>query len=271
MVVFPNCKLNIGLYITEKRSDGYHNLETVFVPLPLTDCLEIIPSNDFQFQSSGLPIAGTNNNNLCVKAYQLLKQYHPQMGSLHMHLHKIIPMGAGLGGGSADGAFALMAMNKQFNLQLTDNELKAYALQLGSDCPFFIENKPCFANGRGENLTPINLLLKGYSCWVINPQIHVSTAWAFAQIQPQKAEVNLVEAIQQPMNEWKKYITNQFQEPVAKSYPAIAEIVATLYQQGAVYAAMTGSGSTVYGIFESSVEPSFSFPANYWVKQLTFN
>jgi len=190
MVVFPNCKINLGLRIIRKRNDGYHDLETVFYPIPLTDALEVIrvsgADTDIAFQSSGLPISGDSTNNLCVKAYQLLKKDFPQLGSVQMHLHKVIPMGAGLGGGSSDGAFALQLINDLFHLQLSKEQLIGYALQLGSDCPFFILNQPCFASGRGEKMEPVALDLSGYHFAIVNPGIHVNTGWAFSQLQLDK-------------------------------------------------------------------------------------
>ncbi len=268
MIVFPNCKLNLGLHITGKRVDGYHNIETVFIPLNLKDALEIIAIANVkgfvEFTSTGLTIDGDSSNNLCVKAYHLLQKHFADLPAIHMHLHKAIPMGAGLGGGSADGAFALQLLNQQFNLQLSNSELIQFALELGSDCPFFILNKACFATGRGEVMTPVELDLTPYKFVVVNPGIHVSTAWAFAQIKPAPPKYAIQEIIHQPIQTWKELLTNDFEEPVAKAHPAIAAIKEQLYQQGALYAAMSGSGSTVFGIFEKTTTPNCSFPENYW-------
>lgn len=269
MVTFPNCKINIGLHITGKRRDGYHNLETVFYPLPLYDCLEIItlPNTETELllTMSGLTVQGTSADNICLKAWHLLKTHYPSLPTVAMHLHKAIPMGAGLGGGSADGAFMLRMLNEKYNLQLSGEQLIHYALELGSDCPFFIVNKPCFASGRGEILQPVHLNLSACYFVIINPGIHVNTGWAFKQLQIQQPAYTLLKAIQQPVGTWKETIVNDFEEIVAAQYPAIAQIKEVLYKQGAVYASMTGSGSTVFGLF--TAKPSLSvFPDEYLVK-----
>lgn len=272
MVVFPNCKINLGLRIIRKRNDGYHDLETVFYPIPLTDALEVIrvsgADTDIAFQSSGLPISGDSTNNLCVKAYQLLKKDFPQLGPVQMHLHKVIPMGAGLGGGSSDGAFALQLINDLFHLQLSKEQLIGYALQLGSDCPFFILNQPCFASGRGEKMEPVALDLSGYHFAIVNPGIHVNTGWAFSQLQldkPKQLELpDLRTIIQQPVPGWKETLINDFEAPVCKAHPEIAAIKEQLYDAGAVYASMTGSGSTVFGLFTEKKE--LNFPEHYFWK-----
>lgn len=303
MLSFPNCKINLGLQILNKREDGYHNLATVFYPLPLKDALEVVRKDDgktlsgvegsagviersreydINFSNTGLHIAGDTTNNLCVKAYNLLKKDFPSLPSVLMHLHKAIPMGAGLGGGSADGAFALKLLNEKFKLGLSDEQLIAYALQLGSDCPFFILNKPCFATGRGELLEPVELDLSAYKFAVINPGIHVNTGWAFAQLnlsgrsgdsnkqsdssqRPDREEhPDLKQIIQQPISTWKHQLINDFEEPVCTAHPEIAAIKQQLYDAGALYASMTGSGSTVFGIFEE--EPELNFDEKYLMK-----
>ena len=208
------------------------------------------------FTMTGLPVSGAAADNLCVKAYQLLKKDFAQLPPIHMHLHKVIPMGAGLGGGSADAAFALRLLNQQFHLQLSDKQLMVYALQLGSDCPFFITNKPCFATGRGEKMEEIALNLKGFSIMIINPGIHINTGWAFGQIQPQLPTYPLQSLIQQPIETWKDCMVNDFEQPVTLAHPIIGTIKNKLYQAGAVYASMSGSGSTVYGIFKSGNTPT---------------
>jgi 4-diphosphocytidyl-2-C-methyl-D-erythritol kinase len=287
MVAFPNCKINLGLNIIRKRCDGYHDLETVFYPVPLTDALEIVKDDvssfkikdksstkpltvdrrplTVDFTSTGLPINGAENDNLCVKAYQLLKQDFPDLPAVKMHLHKVIPMGAGLGGGSADGAFALQLLNNKFQLQLTLEQLISYALKLGSDCPFFIINQPCFATKRGENMQPIHLDLSAYQLVLVNPQIHIGTGWAFNNITPQVPETSIQTVIQQPIETWKEALVNDFQAPAIQQYPAIGVAIHQLYQQGAVYSAMTGSGSTVFGLFTKDTKPQFAFPKNYFV------
>ena len=268
MVVFPNCKINIGLYITGKRPDGYHDLATVFFPLPLKEVLEIIatdkPGGVVEFTSTGLPVSGEADDNLCVKAYHLLRKDFPAIPSILMHLHKAIPMGAGLGGGSADAAFTLQLINDKFNLGLDEQALQEYALQLGSDCPFFIQNKPCFATGRGELLQPIDLDLSAYHFLLVNPGIHVSTAEAFSKISVSQKGDELKKHITQPVETWQQHISNDFEGPVVELYPEIAAIKQQLYDAGAVYASMSGSGSSVYGIFKAETRPQLNFPAHYF-------
>ena len=273
MIVFPNCKLNLGLNILQKRSDGYHDLETIFYPLQLTDSLEIIESRlpgkpASPFTSSGLPIAGNPSNNLCVKAYRLLKKDYPEIPGVQIHLHKVIPAGAGLGGGSADGAFALKMMNELFELGLSTGDLIKYALQLGSDCPFFIINKPCFATGRGEILKEIELNLSAYKFVVVNPGIHIDTGRAFLEMTPAHPEHSVQEIIKIPIERWKDYLKNDFEKPVFLKHREIVEIKDNLYNMGAIYASMSGSGSTVFGIFAKEQKLQFSFPAGYFVKEL---
>ena len=276
MVVFPNCKINLGLNITGKRQDGYHNLETVFFPLHLADILEIIhtentdaetgTSSTLPFSTSGTPVTTHPNDNLCLKAYQVLKDDFPdKISSGSVHLHKAIPTGAGLGGGSSDGAFTLKLLNQLFKLNLTTDRLINYALALGSDCPFFIINKPCMATGRGEILQEIKLDLSSYKIIIVNPGIHISTAWAFSKIIPAIPSKSVKEIIQQPITTWKTELKNDFENAVFDANPEIARIKDLLYDNGAVYAAMSGSGSTVFGIFNQSQPLSFDFPKHYFV------
>jgi 4-diphosphocytidyl-2-C-methyl-D-erythritol kinase len=251
MISFPNCKINLGLRILRKRNDGYHDLETVFYPLPHYDIIELIHgSDDLVFSGSGLRVEGEPANNLCYQAIQLLKQDFPELPAMRMHLHKNIPMGAGLGGGSADGAFTLQLINQKFRLGLTREQLLNYALQLGSDCPFFIINKPCVAYGRGEQLEEIAVDLSDYGILLVHPGVHVNTAEAFSGITPAVPVKSVKEIIQQPINTWKKELVNDFETTVFSKYPEIKSIKETLYSKGAVYASMSGSGSTVYGIFK---------------------
>lgn len=269
MVTFPNCKINLGLNIIRKRTDGFHDLETVFYPVQLKDALEIIPSTaqdtDIQFSASGLVVDGNSADNICIKAYQLLKKDFPTLPSIQMHLHKAIPMGAGLGGGSADGAFTLKMLNEKFNLNLSNEQLIEYALQLGSDCPFFILNQPCFASSRGEKMTPIELDLSAYQFLIVNPGIHVNTGWAFKQITPAVPAKSVKAIIQQPIESWKEELINDFELPVVTAYPAIAAIKQELYNLGAIYASMSGSGSTVFGIFHKNAQLNLQFPESYLV------
>jgi 4-diphosphocytidyl-2-C-methyl-D-erythritol kinase len=270
VILFPNCKINLGLHITQKRPDGFHNLQTFFYPVPITDALEIIVQENreapFQFTLSGPPIDAVSDN-ICVKAYHLLKQDFKELPAVKMHLHKAVPVGAGLGGGSADGAFTLLLLNKKFNLQLSEQQLLDYALQLGSDCPFFIKNVPCFATGRGEILEPMPLDLSLYKLVLVNPGLHINTGWAFSQLQPKAPAQSLSEIIQLPVNDWKHSLTNDFEEPIFLHYPAIQQIKKELYAAGAVYASMSGTGSTIFALFEKETQPALSFPAHYFVKE----
>ena len=285
MVVFPNCKINLGLRITGKRADGYHNLETVFIPIPLRDALEILPasdanlSNPIAYRQSGNKIDGNDLDNICIKAYQLLKLDFPSLPPIQLHLHKEIPIGAGLGGGSADGAFTLKLLNEQFNLHLSTEQLIQYALKLGSDCPFFIINTPCYATGRGEILSPIVLNIAGYTIVVINPGIHINTGQAFTQLKKQIELSNHInnkniplikDILLQDIYTWKTTLFNDFEFAAFGQFPVLKAIKATLYKQGAVYAAMSGSGSTMFGIFEASEKPIIEMPNNYFVNQLAF-
>ena len=270
MILFPNAKINLGLNITAKRADGFHNIETVFLPIALQDVLEIIFSNnkkvEVDFSSSGLAIDVNPENNLCVKAYKLLQQDF-DLPHIKMHLHKTIPMGAGLGGGSANAAFTLQLLNQQFLLNLNNNQLINYALQLGSDCPFFIINKPCFATSRGDILTEISLNLSDFQLVIINPAIHISTGWAFASIKPALPKLSIQQAIKQPIEIWKNNIINDFEAPIFEQYPIIKNIKNTLYQHNAIFASMTGTGSTVFGIFKKEIAHiDFNFPKEYLVK-----
>jgi 4-diphosphocytidyl-2-C-methyl-D-erythritol kinase len=272
MVIFPNCKINLGLNILQKRADGFHDIETVFFPLPVTDALEIITSeNTTQFKNTGIP-AGENENNLCLKAYGLLKKDYPQLPEINMHLHKAIPIGAGLGGGSADAAFTLLLLNKKYELNIPDSKLSGYALQLGSDCPFFLLNKPCIASGRGEIMEEINLSLSSYKILLLNPGIHINTKEIFQQIKPAFPPKRIKEIIHQPIDTWKRELTNDFEKIVFVLYPQIEKIKESFYQHNAIYASMTGTGSTVFGIFDKSDELDYPDEKGYfqkWVEKLS--
>ena len=271
MITFPNAKINLGLNITEKRPDGYHNLETVFYPIPLEDALEITILNDskqkFVLHQSGLEISGEPETNLVVKAYLLLEQEF-QLPPVDIYLYKHIPSGAGLGGGSADAAtvmqkdhtrvgvglylepaFMLKLLNEKFNLHLADEKLEEYAAILGADCAFFIKNKPTFAEGIGNIFSPVDLSLKGYQLVLVKPDVFVSTRDAFSQIKPHYPDHSLKEIIRRPVSEWKNCMFNDFEKSVFPQYPVIEEIKKELYSKGAIYAAMSGSGSSVFGLF----------------------
>lgn len=272
MILFPNCKINLGLHILRKREDGFHDLETIFYPLLLKDALEVIhgdPGTDVQFSASGIILDVDASENICVEAYHLLKKDFPDLPPIKMHLHKTIPSGAGLGGGSADGAFTLLLLNKKFQLDLSEQQLINYALQLGSDCPFFIKNQPCYATGRGEKLEPIELDLSNYKITIVNPIIHINTGWAFKQLTPRADRTSLKEVIQQPVQEWKLILVNDFEAPIFQQYPEIKAIKEGFYQAGAAYAAMSGSGSTVFALFEKTATPLLSYPEHYFVKTIS--
>lgn len=253
MISFPNAKINLGLHITSKRKDGYHEIETCMVPIPLYDALEMIVDKKANWNSSGLAIPGESKDNLILKAEKLLKKDFPDLPYLNIHLHKNIPMGAGLGGGSADGAFALKLMNNLFDLHLDDFFLEEYASQLGSDCPFFIENTPKIARGRGEILEPIDLSLKGTYLVLINPGIHVGTKEAYAGVSPAPPKVQLEEVLAD-RSRWRNELVNDFEPNIFRNYPEIAGIKSKLYESGAFYAAMSGSGSSVFGLFDKKPE-----------------
>lgn len=271
MVVFPNCKINLGLHVISKRDDGYHNIETIFYPLPLYDVLEVVENKIplTQLFLSGIEIEGETNNNLCIKAYDLLKKDFPHLPFIKIYLHKNIPAGAGLGGGSADGAFMLKLLNEKFSLNLNEASLLQYALQLGSDCPFFIINKPCLAQSRGEDLKEIKVDLSGYKLILINTEIHIKTGWAFAQLSPSSPKKNIKECITQPIHTWKNSLQNDFELPVFSAHPSLQKIKNDLYNAGALYAAMSGSGSTFFGIFDKLVNINdvtiHGLPQNYYI------
>jgi 4-diphosphocytidyl-2-C-methyl-D-erythritol kinase len=265
MIVFPNCKINLGLNVVRKRADGFHDLETIFYPLSVTDALEVISPGTLQFSSSGISVPGNDKDNLCVKAYRLLQLDYPSLPPVDIHLHKSIPIGAGLGGGSADGAFMLQLLNTKFHLNLSEAQLISYAITLGSDCPFFIKNVPCFATGRGEILSPIHLDMSNYSFLLIHPGIHVNTGWAFSQITPREPSHPLSESIHTPVENWKELIFNDFEQVVLAAYPLLQDIKSAMYAQGAIYAAMSGSGSAMVGIFPKNKIAGILWDASYLV------
>jgi len=252
MIQFPNCKINLGLSILAKRADGYHELETVFYPIAVSDALEILPAANLTMTQSGIAVPGDPAQNLCLKAYHLLKKDFPQLPAVQIHLHKNIPMGAGLGGGSSDGTAALMMLNQQFSLGLNDQQLIDYASQLGSDCPFFVYNQACHATGRGEILKPIALDLSNYQFLLVHPGIHIATAWAFQQLKPHTKSESIQSIIEKPLTDWKNSLINDFEAPVFKAEPKLSVIKDQLYQLGAMYASMSGSGSSLFGIFPKS-------------------
>ena len=268
MICFPNAKVNLGLRVTARRPDGFHALDTVFYPVPLQDVLEVITHSTsaaeaVTFTHSGIPIPGDESSNLCIKAYHLLKKDYPELPSILLHLHKHIPMGAGLGGGSSDGAFMLKLLNEKYRLGISLDQLQKYALALGSDCPFFIVNQPVQATGRGEIMQPIVCTLSTKTLVLVCPGIHVSTADAFRKIALSPNAPSCASIVERPLHEWKEKLINDFEEPVFNAFPEIAIIKEKLYSAGAVYASMTGTGSTVYGIFETIPSIKDLFPPHY--------
>lgn len=255
MITFPNAKINLGLNIVEKRPDGYHNLETVFYPIPVKDALEFVPSAKAatSFSLSGIEVGGDAESNLVMRALRLLEKDF-SIPPIDIFMEKAIPFGAGLGGGSADAAFMLKMLNAEFRLQLSDCQLEAYAAQLGADCAFFIKNKPVFATGIGTVFEPIDFSLKGYFLVLVKPDIHVSTPLAYSLVRPHAPEFPLKEWLQKPIEEWKGHVVNDFELSVFTKFPAIAAIKDELYRQGALYASMSGSGSSVFGLFDKEVD-----------------
>jgi 4-diphosphocytidyl-2-C-methyl-D-erythritol kinase len=265
MICFPNGKINLGLHVSGKRQDGYHDIETIFYPIAINDAVEVVPATQSGISLSGLPLDGKTNDNLCMKAYAMLKTDFPDLPPVNIFLHKVIPAGAGLGGGSADGAFTILALDKLFELNLSKAQRLHYALHLGSDCPFFVINKPCYASGRGEILEPIDLDLSRYSFIIVYPYIHISTSWAFSEVKPDQKSRALKEIIAKPVSYWKEDLKNDFEEPVFFKHPNLKLIKEKLYMYGALYASMTGSGSCVFGIFEKNHLPLMSFEYNFSV------
>ncbi|MBM3404418.1 MAG: 4-(cytidine 5'-diphospho)-2-C-methyl-D-erythritol kinase [Bacteroidetes bacterium] len=268
MIVFPNSKINLGLHILRKRDDGYHDIETVFYPVLLRDVLEIIPSPDgkFHFTTHGLNIPDDPVDNLCVKAFNILQEEF-NLKSVTMVLLKNIPTGAGLGGGSSDAAFTIRAMNDLFELGLTEEGMMNRAAKLGSDCPFFIRNRPVLATGRGEIFIDLDLDLSKFQILLVKPEISVDTAFAYSLVKPVIPVETLKDVIITSPDHWKEKLTNDFENPVMARYPQIREIRDKLYQLGAVYASMTGSGAAVYGLFRKHINPQRHFPGCFsWCK-----
>lgn len=276
MITFPNAKINLGLDIVEKRPDGYHNLETVFYPIPLCDILEITPATEpdapeYTFTMYNAVFEGSNDDNLVIKAYKALAADH-KLPKVDISLYKHIPTGAGLGGGSADAAFALKMLNDIANLGLTSQQLCSYASRIGADCAFFIDNTPAYATGIGDILTPTPCTISGYHLVLVKPDIHVSTKDAYALVTPQKPLQALTDIAQLPIQEWKNAMKNDFEKSIFAKYPAMAKVKEQLYEMGAVYASMSGSGSSFFGIFkeEQDIEKIKElFPGMFcWCKKM---
>ena len=254
MITFPNAKINLGLNIVEKRPDGYHNLETLFYPIALQDILEITPrkgdsAEKYTLTMYDAPFDGNIDDNLVIKAYNVLAADYT-LPSLDFFLYKKVPTGAGLGGGSADAAFALKMINDLAGLSLGDDELEKYAARIGADCAFFVRNKPAFATGIGNILTPTEVSLAGYTIVLVKPEIHISTKDAYAQVTPMRPEIPITEIVKRPIAEWRSLLVNDFEKSVFAKYPEVAAIKEKLYELGAEYASMSGSGSAFFGIFK---------------------
>lgn len=271
MVIFPNAKINIGLSVIRKRSDGFHDIESIFYPVGLCDALEYIQAEETQ-ENDSVSYSGpfpVESRDICLKLTEMLRDSF-SIPALRMHIHKNIPPGAGLGGGSADAAFLLKSLNETYSLDLNPEQMEIWAARIGSDCPFFVRNTPCLVTGKGEYLREIQLSLKGYYFILVFPGILSSTAEAYREIIPSGKSADLVSAVRKPVDQWKNFIANQFEEPVFRRYPLLAEIKKELYNMGAVFASMSGSGSAIYAIFHSEVRiPSrFSNYTTYkeWLK-----
>jgi len=253
MITFPNAKINLGLFVNEKRPDNYHNIETVFYPIMLSDALEVLPSKgQTRLNVTGIDIPSDNKDNLCIKAFNYMKA-HYKIGELDIHLLKKIPIGSGLGGGSSDAAYTIKSISKLFNLNLSKDAMCKIASTLGSDCAFFIENKPLYAYKKGDMFESVELSLKGFYLVVVVPQLHVNTAMAYSKVKTQRNRENLKNIIALPIENWQFELYNDFEFPIFDLFPEIKTIKERLYKLGAVYASMSGSGSAVYGIFKQKV------------------
>lgn len=261
--MFPSAKINLGLHVHSKREDDYHEMETCMYTVPINDVLEILHSNTFQFVQTGITIPYSQDHNLCVSAYKLLKEDF-DLGPVFIHLRKEIPIGAGLGGGSSDAASVLMGLNELFDLGISFDELENYASKLGSDCPFFIRKGTQMATGRGELLNPINFNLKGYFIKLIHPGIHISTKEAYSNVYMNPNEPSIENILNMEIESWKENLSNHFEINAFQSYPILAEIKEKLYSEGAIYASMSGSGSCMFAIYNSEPKLSFIERTNYF-------
>lgn len=255
MIKFPYAKINIGLHITGKREDGFHDIESIFYPIPLSDVLEALPSEEegMHLEIRGIPIPSDGGENLCQKAFRLIKDRYPVPG-IKAALLKNIPTGAGLGGGSSDGSAMINMIREMASLKMEQKEMLEVAAELGSDCPFFIESKAAYVSGRGEKLEAINLDLSGYYMVLVYPNIHVPTGKAYSLVHPRPGRFDLKTLPEIPIEDWKHHIQNDFEPGIFRLHPQIEAIRNAMYQGGALYASMTGSGSTVYGIFNQKPE-----------------
>lgn len=264
MVTFPNAKINLGLYITAKRADGFHELESCFYPVGWTDALEIIEAPELKFSSSGINIPGSAEDNLCLKAYHLLKKDF-DLPQVYIHLHKVVPIGAGMGGGSSDAAFTIKLLNEKFALGLSVAQMQQYCRKIGSDCAFFVENKPVIAFGKGDEFRTIEIPKLNGHIVIVYPGIHIATKEAYAGVKPAPLTVSLEEIILDGVEHWRDRLGNDFEKSLFPAYPVLGEIKSKLYQNGAIYASMTGSGSAVYGVFKEAPAAQRWFPQEYQV------
>ncbi len=266
MIDFPNAKINLGINVVSRREDGYHNIETIFYPIGLKDALEIVPTSEgdapYRFFESGLKIDGDIENNLVIKALRLVKEQH-DIPPIDIYLHKVIPFGAGLGGGSANAASMLKLLNNNYELGHGEQELIELATKLGADCPFFIKNKPSYATGIGDKLKEVDLNLDKYTLVLVKPDIWVNTGAAYSMITPQQSEISLEEIIKQPIEKWRDLMKNDFEEPIFKINPQICDLKQELYDMGALYASMSGSGSSVYAFFDKTPDIEGKFENHF--------
>lgn len=264
MVLFPPAKINLGLRVLGKRSDGYHDIETCFYPVSLCDILEgiLAAGSETKFSNSGLPIQGNTVENLVTNGYNILNERF-RLPPMELHLHKIIPMGAGLGGGSADAAYTLKLINDLFKLDLSKEDIFDFAIQLGSDCAYFLQNNVSMGFGRGEILKPVPVSLKGWHLLLVKPDVHISTSEAFGGLTASKPTEELQTALLKPVEEWKDKITNDFETVVFRKHPVIREIKDKLYSLGATFALMSGSGASVYGLFKEPGSLQYHFPGAF--------
>ncbi|MFB6317026.1 4-(cytidine 5'-diphospho)-2-C-methyl-D-erythritol kinase [Saccharicrinis sp. FJH54] len=253
MILYPNAKINLGLNIINKRPDGYHNLESLFYPVPLRDKLEIAVSEEFSFSETGIKLDSKPDDNLVLKAYNILKAKY-SLSPVNIHLHKSIPFGGGLGGGSSDASFCLSGLNELFKLHLNEQQLADLSVLIGADCPFFIYNKPALVSGIGDIIKPVEFSLKDYFLVLVKPAVGIPTPLAYKNVKPSMPELSISDIIQLPVSEWKQVLKNDFENSVFKSFPELIRLKEILYANGALYASMSGSGSTFYGIFEQEAD-----------------
>tara|TARA_B100000508_G_C11465302_1_gene281488 strand:- start:1098 stop:1901 length:804 start_codon:yes stop_codon:yes gene_type:complete len=266
LISFPGCKINIGLNIVSKRNDGFHNLESVFYPINWTDVIELQPANETSVINHGNNLEIEKEENIVWKAVLILKQDFT-IPEFDIHLLKNVPSGAGLGGGSANGSATLKLLNQELGLNISNNSLNEYAAKLGSDCPFFIQNKASFVTGRGEIIEPAALSLKNYWIYIIYPQIHISTALAFSNLKPKESDQQLESLDRLDISNWRNYVKNDFEESIFPEYPILKQLKNKMYNSGALYASMSGTGSSIYGIFDDRPQP-FQPEFPYWIGEL---